>query len=170
MPASATRALGQLLQGLAPDLADATVDEATAHELVVPSTGQLPWTVSFPHPLVRSALYDVMEGFFGFGRADLLASLALFDDDGGALDPEPGRNSDEGIGDAKWVEERADRLDDRQRGDGCREQVTAEGDLLEQVTRLADDLRRDAVGDDRGARAQPGGAAGAGIHRAPGWP
>jgi predicted Zn-dependent peptidase len=29
----------------------------------------------------RSALYDDIEGFFGFGRADLLASFALFDDD-----------------------------------------------------------------------------------------
>jgi predicted Zn-dependent peptidase len=30
---------------------------------------------------VRSALYDAVDGFFGFGRADLLASYALFDDD-----------------------------------------------------------------------------------------
>ena len=30
---------------------------------------------------VRSDLYDNMEGLFGFGRADLLASYALFDDD-----------------------------------------------------------------------------------------
>jgi predicted Zn-dependent peptidase len=30
---------------------------------------------------MRSALYDTMEGFFGFGRADLLASFALFFDD-----------------------------------------------------------------------------------------
>jgi predicted Zn-dependent peptidase len=29
---------------------------------------------------MRSALYDTMEGFFGFGRADLLASFALFFD------------------------------------------------------------------------------------------
>jgi predicted Zn-dependent peptidase len=29
----------------------------------------------------RSALYDSVDGFFGFGRADLLASYALFDDD-----------------------------------------------------------------------------------------
>ena len=29
----------------------------------------------------RSDLYDNIDGFFGFGRADLLASLALFDDD-----------------------------------------------------------------------------------------
>ncbi|HMB89950.1 MAG TPA: pitrilysin family protein [Rhodothermales bacterium] len=30
---------------------------------------------------LRSNLYDSMGGFFGFGRADLLASFALFDDD-----------------------------------------------------------------------------------------
>ncbi len=30
---------------------------------------------------MRSSLYDTMGGFFGFGRADLLASFALFDDD-----------------------------------------------------------------------------------------
>ncbi|MEP0822147.1 MAG: insulinase family protein, partial [Ignavibacterium sp.] len=29
---------------------------------------------------LRSDLYDSMGGFFGFGRADLLASFALFDD------------------------------------------------------------------------------------------
>jgi len=30
---------------------------------------------------MRSAFYDMQEQFFGFGRADLLASFALFDDD-----------------------------------------------------------------------------------------
>lgn len=30
---------------------------------------------------IRSSLYDNLGGFFGFGRADLLASFALFDDD-----------------------------------------------------------------------------------------
>jgi len=30
---------------------------------------------------VRSALYDAVDDFFGFGRADLLASYAIFDDD-----------------------------------------------------------------------------------------
>src|SRR5215472_17915520 len=30
---------------------------------------------------LRSSLYDQIEGLFGFGRADLLASFALFDDD-----------------------------------------------------------------------------------------
>ena len=34
---------------------------------------------------VRSNLYDNMEGLFGFGRADLLASYALFDDDPSAI-------------------------------------------------------------------------------------
>jgi predicted Zn-dependent peptidase len=34
---------------------------------------------------VRSDLYDNMEGLFGFGRADLLASYALFDDDPSAI-------------------------------------------------------------------------------------
>ena len=29
---------------------------------------------------MRSSLYDVLGGFFGFGRADLLAAFALFDD------------------------------------------------------------------------------------------
>jgi len=30
---------------------------------------------------LRSSFYDDVSGFFGFGRADLLASFALFDDD-----------------------------------------------------------------------------------------
>ena len=30
---------------------------------------------------IRSDLYDNLGGFFGFGRADLLCSFALFDDD-----------------------------------------------------------------------------------------
>jgi len=34
---------------------------------------------------IRSRLYDDIEGFFGFGRADLLASFALFDDDPGKI-------------------------------------------------------------------------------------
>ncbi len=33
----------------------------------------------------RSALYDEIDGLFGFGRADLLASYALFDDDPAAI-------------------------------------------------------------------------------------
>jgi predicted Zn-dependent peptidase len=34
---------------------------------------------------MRSALYDAVDDFFGFGRADLLASFALFDNDPGKL-------------------------------------------------------------------------------------
>jgi predicted Zn-dependent peptidase len=34
---------------------------------------------------VRSSLYDAVDDFFGFGRADLLASYALFDDDPGKV-------------------------------------------------------------------------------------
>jgi len=34
---------------------------------------------------LRSSLYDTMEDFLGFGRADLLASFALFDDDPGRI-------------------------------------------------------------------------------------
>jgi predicted Zn-dependent peptidase len=34
---------------------------------------------------IRSRLYDDIEGFFGFGRANLLASFALFDDDPGKI-------------------------------------------------------------------------------------
>ena len=34
---------------------------------------------------IRSQLYDDMEALFGFGRADLLASFALFDDDPGRI-------------------------------------------------------------------------------------
>ena len=38
-------------------------------------------TLDLARTKMRSALYDAMEGFFGFGRADLLASFALFYDD-----------------------------------------------------------------------------------------
>jgi predicted Zn-dependent peptidase len=34
---------------------------------------------------IRSQLYDDLEALFGFGRADLLASFALFDDDPGRI-------------------------------------------------------------------------------------
>jgi predicted Zn-dependent peptidase len=34
---------------------------------------------------MRSSLFDEIEGFFGFGRADLLASFALFNDDPGKI-------------------------------------------------------------------------------------
>ena len=40
---------------------------------------------------LRSELYDILEAFNGFGRADLLASLALFDDDPARINQiEPG--------------------------------------------------------------------------------
>src|SRR3954469_1095939 len=36
----------------------AAVDEAAERELLVPSTEQAPWTLSFTHPLIRSAVLD----------------------------------------------------------------------------------------------------------------
>jgi predicted Zn-dependent peptidase len=42
---------------------------------------------------MRSALYDTMEGFFGFGRADLLASFALFFDNPRRINEIPERLS-----------------------------------------------------------------------------
>jgi predicted Zn-dependent peptidase len=47
-------------------LQNGLVDDATLHRARVK---------------MRSSLYDEIEGFFGFGRADLLASFALFHDD-----------------------------------------------------------------------------------------
>ena len=38
-------------------------------------------TLDLARVKMRSYLYDQIEGFFGFGRADLLASFALFQDD-----------------------------------------------------------------------------------------
>ncbi|MGE3286546.1 MAG: AAA family ATPase [Pseudonocardia sp.] len=38
----------------------AAVDEAVARNLLVTSTAQHPWMLSFPHPLVRSAVYDAL--------------------------------------------------------------------------------------------------------------
>ena len=40
---------------------------------------------------MRSSLYDNLGGFFGFGRADLLASFALFDDDPSRINEIEGR-------------------------------------------------------------------------------
>lgn len=59
------------------------VEEAAARELLVPSTGQRPWTLSFPHPLVRSALLDAL----GPARRAALHSTAaaLVDDEATAL-------------------------------------------------------------------------------------
>ena len=42
-------------------------------------------TLEVARTRMRSALYDSIEGFFGFGRADLLASFALFFDDPGRI-------------------------------------------------------------------------------------
>jgi predicted Zn-dependent peptidase len=38
-------------------------------------------TLALAKVKMRSSLYDSIEDYFGFGRADLLASFALFDDD-----------------------------------------------------------------------------------------
>ncbi|MET0765845.1 MAG: AAA family ATPase [Blastococcus sp.] len=61
----------------------AAVDEAAARELLTASTGQLPWTLHFPHPLVRSALHDAL----GPGRRTALhtAAAALVDDEAASL-------------------------------------------------------------------------------------
>ena len=42
-------------------------------------------TLSRARVKARARLYDIIEGFFGFGRADLLASFALFDNDPGRI-------------------------------------------------------------------------------------
>ena len=59
------------------------VDEAAGCDLLTPATGQLPWTVSFPHPLVRSALLDAL----GPARRTALhaAAAGLVDDESTAL-------------------------------------------------------------------------------------
>jgi DNA-binding CsgD family transcriptional regulator len=61
----------------------AAVDEAAGRDLLVPSTGQQPWTLSFPHPLVRSALRDAL----GTARRTALhtAAAALVDDEAVSL-------------------------------------------------------------------------------------
>jgi predicted Zn-dependent peptidase len=53
---------------------DAVIDRARS-ELVDEAT------LARARVKVRSALYDEIDGLFGFGRADLLASFTLFDDD-----------------------------------------------------------------------------------------
>jgi DNA-binding CsgD family transcriptional regulator len=59
------------------------IDEAAAVDLLLPSTGDLPWTLSFPHPLVRSALYDTL----GQARRAALhaATATLVGDEAAAL-------------------------------------------------------------------------------------
>jgi DNA-binding CsgD family transcriptional regulator len=61
----------------------AAVDEAAGCELLAPGTERLPWTLSFPHPLVRSALLDVL----GPARRTALhaAAAGLVDDESVAL-------------------------------------------------------------------------------------
>src|SRR4051794_19898729 len=67
------------------DVADplAAVDEAAGRDLLVPSIGELPWRLSFPHPLVRSALHDAL----GPGRRAALhtAAAVLVDDEAVSL-------------------------------------------------------------------------------------
>ncbi|HEY0400768.1 MAG TPA: AAA family ATPase [Blastococcus sp.] len=61
----------------------AAVDEAASRDLLVPSTGHPPWTLSFPHPLVRSALHDAL----GPARRTALhaAAATLVDDESVSL-------------------------------------------------------------------------------------
>jgi DNA-binding CsgD family transcriptional regulator len=55
------------------------LDEATGRDLLVASVGQHPWTLSFPHPLVRSAVHDAL----GPARRSALhtAATRLVDDE-----------------------------------------------------------------------------------------
>jgi DNA-binding CsgD family transcriptional regulator len=53
-PVPLAAALGEVTEPLP------AIDEAAATDLLLASTGDLPWTLSFPHPLVRSALYDTL--------------------------------------------------------------------------------------------------------------
>ena len=62
---------------VSPDTIMALVDEVVA-ELQTDLVDQE--TLDRAVVKLRSGLYDTMGGFFGFGRADLLASFALFDD------------------------------------------------------------------------------------------
>jgi DNA-binding CsgD family transcriptional regulator/tetratricopeptide (TPR) repeat protein len=61
----------------------AAVDEAAGCELLAPSTEHLPWALSFPHPLIRSAVLDVL----GPARRTALhaAAAGLVDDESVAL-------------------------------------------------------------------------------------
>jgi DNA-binding CsgD family transcriptional regulator len=59
------------------------VDAAAASDLLHPDETRSPWTLSFPHPLVRAAVYDAL----GPARRHALhtAAAALVDDDGAVL-------------------------------------------------------------------------------------
>jgi len=54
------------------------LSEATACHLLVAGTSRLPWTLSFPHPLVRSAVYDALDPA---RRSALHTSAATLADD-----------------------------------------------------------------------------------------
>ena len=56
----------------------AAIDEAIEPLRKAPVDGK---TLARARVKARARLYDMVEGFFGFGRADLLASFALFDND-----------------------------------------------------------------------------------------
>ena len=64
-PTTATDDILKTLDGVIEEIRTKPVDRATLNRALVK---------------LRSDLYDNMGGFFGFGRADLLASFALFDD------------------------------------------------------------------------------------------
>ena len=61
-----------------PDTVLAAIDREIARLQTDPID---PAALQLARTKMRSALYDALEGFFGFGRADLLASFALFFDD-----------------------------------------------------------------------------------------
>src|SRR6185436_7439001 len=61
-----------------PDLLVAAIDEAIEPLRKQPVDAS---TLARARVKARARLYDMVEGFFGFGRADLLASFALFDND-----------------------------------------------------------------------------------------
>jgi predicted Zn-dependent peptidase len=61
-----TDSILKVMDGVIDSLRNAPVDQATLDRALVK---------------MRSDLYDTLGGMFGFGRADLLASFALFDSD-----------------------------------------------------------------------------------------
>ena len=69
-------------QDKSPDQLLAAIDEQIEKFRVTPLDEQ---TLELARTKMRSDLYDQIEGTFGFGKADLLASFALFDDDPGKI-------------------------------------------------------------------------------------
>lgn len=65
-------------EGTSADAILAVVDSVIEHVRTTPVDQE---TLDRARIKGRSLLYDVAAGFFGFGRADLLAAFALFDDD-----------------------------------------------------------------------------------------